>query len=132
MIEHHQAVVKTRVAIGQFQIIDGPARQLRLHEILQIIAPIAEAAAQRKRQVNFIQQFVARHQSVQHFPRIAELEMPPPVQFATRTKRAKGQKRPGRDERIARLRRIEERAAQQHHPGSPRNCAASDSGVCVV
>ena len=48
MIEDDQAVVKADVAIGQFQIVDRAAREFRLDEILQIVAPIAEAAAERK------------------------------------------------------------------------------------
>src|ERR1043165_8697430 len=61
MIENHEAVVKTHVAIGQFQIVYGAARELRLDEILEVITPIAKAAAEREREINLIEQLVARH-----------------------------------------------------------------------
>ena len=73
MIEHDQAVVKTNVAIGQFEVVDGAAREFRLGEIFQVVAPIAKTAAERKWQVDFIQQLAARQQRVQNLPRIAEL-----------------------------------------------------------
>ncbi len=73
MVEHNEAVVKSDVAIGQFQIVDGAAREFRLGEILQVVAPETKAAAQRKRQVNFVQQFKARHQAVEQMPRISEV-----------------------------------------------------------
>ena len=63
MIENHKAVVKADVAIGQFQIVDGAAREFRLGEIFQVVAPETKATAERKRQVNFVQQFKARHQA---------------------------------------------------------------------
>ena len=74
MIEHDQAVVKADVAVGQFEIVDGTAREFRLGEIFQVVAPVTEAAAERKRQINFVQQFEARHQTVEQMPRVAELE----------------------------------------------------------
>jgi hypothetical protein len=66
MVKHHQAVVEADVAVGQFQVVDGAAREFRLGEIFQIVAPVTEAAAERKRQVNFVQQFKPRHQRVQN------------------------------------------------------------------
>ena len=63
MVEHNQAVVKADVAIGQFEVVDGAAREFRLGEIFQIVAPVTKTAAERKRQVNFIQQFIARHEA---------------------------------------------------------------------
>ena len=74
MVKHHQAVVKTHVAIGQFQVVDGAAREFRFDEIFQLVSPAAETAAERERQVNFVQQLAARQQRVQNLPRIAELE----------------------------------------------------------
>ncbi len=59
MIEHDQAVVKADVAVGQFEIVDGTARELRLGEIFQVVAPVTEAAAEGKRQIYFVQQFEA-------------------------------------------------------------------------
>ena len=75
MIEHDQAVVKTDVAVGQFEIVDGAAREFRLGEIFQVVTPITETAAERKRQINFVQQFEARHQAVEQMPRVAELDL---------------------------------------------------------
>ena len=73
MVENDKAVVKAGVAIGQFQIVHGAAREFRLGEIFQVVAPIAKTAAERKWQVDFIQQLAARQQRVQNLPRIAEL-----------------------------------------------------------
>ena len=75
MIEDDQAVVKTDVAVGQFQIIDGAAREFWFGEIFQVVTPVAKRAAERKRQVNFVQQFKARHERVEQMPRVAELEL---------------------------------------------------------
>ena len=75
MVEHDETVVKAGVAIGQFEVIDGAAREFRLDEIFQIVTPAAEAAAEWERQVNLIQQFAARQQRVQNLPRIAELKL---------------------------------------------------------
>ena len=105
MVEHDEAVVKTGVAIGQFEVVDGAAREFRLGEIFQIVTPVTEAAAERKRQVNFIQQFAARQQRVQNLPRIAELDglsadswhrqerTPGSGDFATRAEGAEREKR---------------------------------------
>ena len=65
MIKHHQAVIKADVAIGQFEVIDGAAREFRLGEIFQIVTPVTETAAERKRQVNLIQQLKLRHERIQ-------------------------------------------------------------------
>ena len=54
MVENDEAVIKAGMAIGQFQIVDGPAREFRFGEMFQVVAPVAEAATERKRQVNFI------------------------------------------------------------------------------
>jgi len=103
MIEGDEAVVKTDVAIWEFEVIDGAARQARLDEILEIVTPIAKAAAQRKRQVDFLQQFVARHQLLQRLPGIAKARPARALHLAPRAERAKNQQRTRRDERIARL-----------------------------
>src|SRR5439155_33569 len=47
MIEDDEAAVKTDVAIRKFEIVDRQARELRLNEIFQIVAPVAKAAPQR-------------------------------------------------------------------------------------
>jgi D-mannonate dehydratase len=73
MIEHHQTVVKAHRAIGQLEVVDGASRQTRLDEVLQVVTPVAEAATERKRKVRLIQQFVARHQPIEHVPRVAVL-----------------------------------------------------------
>ena len=75
MVKDHQAVIKPDVAIRQFQVVDRAARQLRFDKILEVVAPIAKAAAERKGQVRLIQQFVTRHQPFQNPPRIAELHL---------------------------------------------------------
>src|ERR1017187_7285407 len=49
MIKDHEAVVKTNVTIGQFQIIRRPARQFWLREIFQVVTPKSKRAAERKR-----------------------------------------------------------------------------------
>jgi len=59
MIEHGEAVVKTHVAIRQFQVVNSAAGEFRFDKILQVITPESETAAQRKRQVQFLEQFVA-------------------------------------------------------------------------
>ena len=51
MIEDDEAVVEAHRAIRQFEIVDGAARELWFDEILQVVAPVAETAAQRERQV---------------------------------------------------------------------------------
>jgi hypothetical protein len=75
MVEHHEAVIETNVAIGQLEIVDGMARQPRLDEVFQIIAPVTKATSKRKRKVNFIQQFAPRQKRVEDLPRITELDV---------------------------------------------------------
>jgi len=75
MVENEETVVKTNGAIRQFQIIDGPARKFGFGEIFQVVAPETEAAAQRKRQVNFIQNFKSRHKRIEDMPGIPELDV---------------------------------------------------------
>ena len=103
MVEDDEAVVKTDVAIGQFQIVDRAARQFRLGEIFQVVAPVAERAAERKRQINFIEQFEARHQRIEQMPRVAEMDCELRIasatsNFAARAEGTEGQKRIDRDE----------------------------------
>ena len=43
MIEHNQAVVESNVAVGQFQVVHRAAREFRLGEIFQVVAPITKA-----------------------------------------------------------------------------------------
>src|ERR1035437_748979 len=82
MVEHDKTVVKAGVAIGQFEVVDGTAREFRLDEILQIITPVAEATAERERQINLVEQFVARHEGVEHVPRIAVLGLDRSADFS--------------------------------------------------
>src|SRR5205807_1951572 len=111
-VEHDQAVVEANVAIRQLQIVCSSTRQLRLDKILQIIAPIAETAAERKRQVQFFQQFVARHQAVEQTPWIAKLQLALALRadFAARPKRAEDKKWTCGHKRIPRRRRIKQSA----------------------
>ena len=75
MVEHNKTVVKAGMAVGQFKIVDGVAREFRLGEIFKIITPITETAAERKRQVDFIKQFATRHERIEGLPRIAKLDI---------------------------------------------------------
>src|SRR5260370_26623160 len=112
MVERPQAVMEPGLAVGQLNIVDGAAWQARLDEILQVISPKTKTAAQREREVQFIEQFITRHQTVEDLPGIAKLNMPFLIfprlrgenQFAPRAGGAKRQKRPRSHERIARLR----------------------------
>src|SRR5689334_1733458 len=61
MVESDQAVIETNLAIRQFQVIVTAPGETRLNEILEIIAPIPETAAQRKWKIDIIQQFVLGH-----------------------------------------------------------------------
>src|SRR5881394_263111 len=122
MVKHNEAVVKAKVAIGKFEVVYRPAREFRFDKILQLVTPAAETATEGKRQINFVEQFIARHQALHHVPWVTELDMGAwrfgfGPQLASRSKRSKGEKRPRRDERISRLRRFKQRAAQQHDLG---------------
>ena len=114
MIEDHQAVVKTDMTFGQFKIVDGAPRKFRFDKVFQVVTPITKAATEWEWQIHFVEQFVARHQAIENAPRVAELDVASFAghQFTTRAKRTKRQKWSDGDERIPRLRRIEERAAQ--------------------
>ncbi len=115
MVEDDEAVVKTGVAVGQFQIIHRAAREFWLGKIFQVVAPVTKRAAERKRQVNFVEQFKTRHERVEDVPRVAELKLRAGgSDFAARAEGAKGEKRIRRDKGIARRRQIELRRAQQH------------------
>ncbi len=104
MVERDQAVVKPRMAIRQLQIIHSPTRQPRLDKILQLIAPIPKTTPQRKRQIDFVQQFIARHQAVEHLPGISKLDVRAVIagQLAPGPERPQRQKWLRRDEGIAR------------------------------
>src|ERR1043166_1046169 len=73
MIEHDHAAVETNAAVREFQIVDRIQRELRLDKIFKIVTPIAEAAAEREGEVHFIENFIARHERIEHVPGIAEL-----------------------------------------------------------
>src|ERR1043166_4777278 len=73
MIEHDDAAVEPYAAVGKLEIVDGVPGQLRLDEVFQIVTPIAEAAAEREGEVHFIENFIARHERIEHVPGIAEL-----------------------------------------------------------
>ena len=101
--------------------IDGAAREFRFREIFQIVTPVTETTAERKRQVNLVQQLKLRHERIQNLPWIAELGLGPGVRgpgsgdFTARTKGTEGEKRIRHDERIARLGGVEGRASQQNN-----------------
>src|SRR6185503_3660856 len=103
MVEHNEAVVKANVAIGKFEVVCRPARESRFDKILQPVTPAAETATEGKRQIDFVEQFIARHQTFHYVPWISELDMGagrvgfgPPL--ASRSKRSKVKKRSRRDE----------------------------------
>src|SRR5882757_3925612 len=75
MVEDDEAVVEADVAVGQFQVVDGAARQFGFGEIFQVVAPVAKRAAERKGQVDLIQQFTAGHERIEDVPRVAELKL---------------------------------------------------------
>src|ERR1051325_10506566 len=60
MVEHNEAVVKPGAAIGQFEVAHRSPGKFRFNKILQIVTPISETTAQRKRQGDFVEDFVAR------------------------------------------------------------------------
>ena len=74
MIECDQAVVESKVTIRPLEVVDRAAWQFGFNEILQIIAPVAKATADWKRQVHFIDQLIPGHQTVQQMPGIAKLD----------------------------------------------------------
>src|SRR5437762_7913332 len=93
MVKHNEAVVKANVAIGKFEVVHRPARKFRFDKIFQIVTPVAETAAERKRQIDFVEHFIARHQAIQHVPWIAELDRGArdfsfKTQFTSRSKRS--------------------------------------------
>ena len=96
MIERDQAVVKADLAIGQFQVVHGAARKPGFKKIFEVIAPISETTAQRKRHVGFVRQFVARDEIVNDAPGVSVLRCgtrgPSRMsrQFTTRAKRTNG------------------------------------------
>ena len=61
MVENNEAVVKANAAIGQFEVVYRSSSEFRLDIILQIVTPVAETAAEREWQIDFVEQFVARH-----------------------------------------------------------------------
>src|SRR5580693_2274417 len=75
MIENDDAVVKAYVAIRQLQIVQRAAREFGFGKVFKIVAPNPKTSAQGKRQVQFIENFTARHQRVQDLPRIAKLNV---------------------------------------------------------
>ena len=75
MVENHETIVEADVAVRNFEVIRGPAGELWLDEILQIIAPITEATAERKWQIQFIEQLVSRHQALEEPPGISILDL---------------------------------------------------------
>src|SRR5262249_11232933 len=84
MIENDETVIKADMAVGQIKVVNSAAREFGLNKIFQIVSPITEAAAQRKRKVEFLEQFVARHKTVEQMPGVAELHFCSPgrMQFA--------------------------------------------------
>src|SRR5688572_8783341 len=118
MIEDDERVVKADATIRQFQVVDSFSWQVWLDKILEVVSPVTEATTERKRQVDFFEQLIARHQAVEDAPWIAELlvQTVARAKLATRTGGAKREERFCGDERIARLGRVEEGAAQEYEP----------------
>ena len=74
VIENDEAGIKGNVTIGQLEVVWGMARQFGFHEILEVVAPVTEAAAEWERKVHLIKQFVPGHEAVEQTPGIAELD----------------------------------------------------------
>ena len=72
VVEHDEAVVKADAALRQLKVVAGGQRQVRLGELFQLVAEVAEAAAERKRQVDLLQQFIAVGEALEQFPRAPE------------------------------------------------------------
>jgi hypothetical protein len=109
MIENDETVVEADMAVGQFEIVDGAAREFGFNEVFQVVAPITETAAERKREVEFFEQFAAGHEAVEQVPGIAELHFGSfgRMKFAAGTEGAEGQERMRGKEGVAGLRGIE-------------------------
>ena len=75
MIENGKAVIKADAAVGQLEVVDGTTREFGFGEVFQVVAPETEAAAERKRQVNFVQNFKSRYERFEQMPRVAELKL---------------------------------------------------------
>src|SRR6267143_5879675 len=73
MVENHEAVVKTDVAVGQFKVVDRTARKLWLDEVFQIVTQVTKTATKREGKVDLVQQFEPGHQTVEQVPRIAKV-----------------------------------------------------------
>src|SRR3954470_8035395 len=120
MVEDDEAVVKAHVKDGEFEVVDGVLREAGFDELLEIVAPIAEAAAERKWEVELVEEFVAGDKRIQEVPRVA-------IEFlrAEAAMGAKGgelEEWTYGDKGIARLGRIEELAAQQHEAKLAEEC----------
>lgn len=62
MVEDDEAGVEAQMAVRQFQVVDRPARQAGFDELFQVVTPVAETAAQRKRHVHLVGQLKACEQ----------------------------------------------------------------------
>src|SRR3954471_8233911 len=123
MVEHHEALIESDVAIGQLEIVDGRAGQSRLDEILQVVAPITKTTSQREWQINFVEQLVAGHEGLQQAPGIAELDLAAigfGKQFAAGPQRSKPEERIGGDERVAGAVVLEQAGTQKNQAGPHR------------
>ena len=58
VVEHDKAVIKADVEDGEFEVVDGVLFQAGFDELFQVVAPIAEAAAEREREIGLVEQFV--------------------------------------------------------------------------
>ena len=94
----------------EFEVIDGVLFQSRLHELLEVVAPIPETAAQREREIGLVEQFVAGDESIEQVPRIAVQLLV--TNGAVRARRFKLDKGLDRNEGVSRMGRIEELATQ--------------------
>ena len=60
MIEDGKTVIKANATVGQLEIVDRVRAQAGLGKVFQIVAPIAEAAAEWEGQVDLVDKFVSR------------------------------------------------------------------------
>src|SRR6267142_813377 len=114
VIEDDEAVVEADMEDREFEVVDGVLFQSRLDELFKIVTPIAEATAQREREIGLVEQFVAGDESIEQVPRIAVQLLV--TNGAVRARRFKLDEGLDRNEGVARMVRIKELAAQQHEP----------------
>jgi hypothetical protein len=75
MVEDDQAVVKAGVAIGQFEVVDGAARQFWFDKIFQVVAPMPKQPPSGNGRSISSSNSQRAMSAVENVPRIAELDL---------------------------------------------------------